>query len=65
MIESFENGIRLTDPDNDRKWIEIMIKEYKNKLSYQQNIKELKRKLKIWRCITIIEIVLMLLLLII
>ena len=65
MIESFENGIRLTDPDNDRKWIEIMIKEYKNKQSYQQNIKELKRKLKIWRCITIIEIVLMLLLLII
>lgn len=65
MIESFENGIRLTDPDNDRKWIEIMIKEYKNKLFHQQRIEELKHKLQIWRCITIIEIVLILLLLII
>ena len=65
MIESFENGIRLTDPDNDRKWIEIMIKEYKNKLFHQQRIEELKHKLQIWRCIAIIELVLIFLLLII
>lgn len=65
MIESFENGIRLTDPDNDRKLIETMMNVYKNKLSHIQRVKNLKIKLHIWRCIAIIELVLIFLLLII
>lgn len=65
MIESFQNGIRLTDHDNDRVLIETMINEYKNKLYHIQRVKNLKIKLHIWRCIAIIELVLIFLLLII
>lgn len=65
MIESFENGIRLTDPDNDRVLIDTMINEYKNKLYHIQCVKNLKIKIRIWRCIAIIELVLIFLLLII
>lgn len=71
MIESFvdengEGGLRLTDPENDRKVIDAMLRETEEKLHYEEAIEKLERSnrnLKILCCITTIASVLLFLML--